>query len=362
MANSQYFLGANTPNGFFSLYDHLIDRTSAKAVYLLKGGAGCGKSSFMRRIGLHAETAGHEVEYIRCSGDPHSLDALVIPDLGLALADATAPHVLEPVCPGVIDHYINLEQYYDSEALQQHRNDILTCMEEHKTAYRECYLCLKAVGTLENEMRTLFHPKEMEEKLLRRAKGIVIRELHPRSKLPGKVTYRFLSAITCEGQMTLWDTVADYSRIYTLLDSSGFAHILLDHLCPAAVERGYDVIACPSPLAPDRLEHLLIPSIGLAFVTSTPAVPFPGESYRRVHLDSLFSSTEPYRQNRARIRFTRKVTSALLSEALVSLNHAKRIHDRLEQLYNPCVNFEGVYAEADRLAARWFPAEFKANP
>lgn len=50
MAQIRYFLGANSPNGFYSLYDQLIDLESAQAVYLLKGGPGCGKSSFMRRV------------------------------------------------------------------------------------------------------------------------------------------------------------------------------------------------------------------------------------------------------------------------------------------------------------------------
>ena len=44
MAQIRYFLGANSPNGFYSLYDQLIDLESAQAVYLLKGGPGCGKS------------------------------------------------------------------------------------------------------------------------------------------------------------------------------------------------------------------------------------------------------------------------------------------------------------------------------
>jgi len=363
MASSQYFLGANTPNGFFSLYDQLIDRTSARAVYLLKGGAGCGKSSFMRRVGSHAIAAGLDVEYIRCSGDPDSLDGLVVPSLGLALADATSPHVLEPLCPGVIDHYINLEQYYDTEALQPLRGDILSCMEAHKNAYRECYLCLKAVGTLQDEIHTLLNPGESAQKIMRRAKGIIKRELRGQGDSSGRITRRFLSAVTCKGSVTIWDTVSDhYQRVYSIEDSNGLAHLLLDPICSAAVEKGYDVILCPAPLSPDRAEHLLIPAIGLAFVSSPGTDPFPGNPYRRIHLDSIFSSTETYHQNRARIRFTRKVASSLLSEALTSLANAKLIHDRLEAFYNPYVDFHQIYAEADALSALWFPQQFTASP
>lgn len=93
MAQIRYFLGANSPSGFYSLYDQLIDLETARSVYLLKGGPGCGKSSLMRRVARHAEAAGCAVEYIICSGDPDSLDAIVIPELSAALVDATAPHV-----------------------------------------------------------------------------------------------------------------------------------------------------------------------------------------------------------------------------------------------------------------------------
>ena len=50
MPKIQYFLGANSPRGFYSLYDELIDADAARAVYILKGGPGCGKSTLMRRV------------------------------------------------------------------------------------------------------------------------------------------------------------------------------------------------------------------------------------------------------------------------------------------------------------------------
>ena len=43
-----YFLGANSSKGFSSLYHELIPREMAKAVYYIKGGPGCGKSTFMK--------------------------------------------------------------------------------------------------------------------------------------------------------------------------------------------------------------------------------------------------------------------------------------------------------------------------
>ncbi len=75
----QYFLGANSPTGFYSLYSQLLPPEQASAIYILKGGPGCGKSTLMRRVAALAQEAGEPVEYILCSGDPDSLDAILLP-------------------------------------------------------------------------------------------------------------------------------------------------------------------------------------------------------------------------------------------------------------------------------------------
>ena len=91
----QYFLGANSAQGFVSLYHELIDESKASAFYILKGGAGCGKSTLMKTVGEKMEELGFAVEYILCTGDPDSLDGIVIPEKAVAIMDGTAPHVME---------------------------------------------------------------------------------------------------------------------------------------------------------------------------------------------------------------------------------------------------------------------------
>ena len=88
----RFYLGANSPTGFYSLYDQLLDPAEAADIVILKGGPGCGKSSLMRRVAKAVEGRGLDVEYIQCSGDPDSLDAVVFPALKTAIVDGTAPH------------------------------------------------------------------------------------------------------------------------------------------------------------------------------------------------------------------------------------------------------------------------------
>ena len=72
MAVRRYFLGANTAKGFFSVYEDFCKPDSGNFLYVIKGGPGCGKSSFMKKIGKAAEDAGLDVEYVLCSADPDS--------------------------------------------------------------------------------------------------------------------------------------------------------------------------------------------------------------------------------------------------------------------------------------------------
>lgn len=89
-----FFLGANSEEGFFSLYDQLLGGR-LDDLMILKGGPGCGKSTFMRRVGAAMERAGERIVCINCSGDPDSLDGAIFLDRNAAIVDGTSPHVLE---------------------------------------------------------------------------------------------------------------------------------------------------------------------------------------------------------------------------------------------------------------------------
>ena len=346
----EYFLGANSPTGFYSLYSHLLPPEQARAIYILKGGPGCGKSTLMRRVGARMEEEGLQTEYILCSGDPASLDALLLPHLGVALVDGTAPHVVEPKYPGAVERYVNMGDCYDKAALWQRRKEIMGAMAGYQGCYQRAYRCLGASAELFEDQRAALLTQPLSQKLAKRARGILLREI-PRRKAvqPGEVKQRFLGAVTHLGPLCLFPTAtAQCSRIYELSDSYGLAHELLVHLLAGAAAGGYQAVACPDPMAPDRLAHLILPQLELAFLSSSPATPFPGKPYRRIRLDAA-ADKELLRRNRPRLRFARKVSAALLEEAVESLAQAKAMHDNLEAVYNPHVDFELAAELADQI-------------
>ena len=346
----QYFLGANSPSGFYSLYPELIAPETARAIYILKGGPGCGKSTLMRQVARRMEEAGLETEYILCSGDPESLDALLLPQLGVALVDGTAPHVVEPKYPGVVERYVNMGLCYDTQGLAPLRGDIISCMSGYKGCYQRAYRCLGAAAEVFEDQRSTLLTDGLSEKMAKRARGILTRELRKKKgSSGGQVKQRFLGAVTHAGPLCLFETAqAQCGRIYELADSYGLAHELLVHLLAGITAEGWDVIACPDPMAPQRLAHLLVPQLDLAFLTSTADLPFPGTPYRRIRLDAA-ADKELLRHSRPRLRFAKKVSSALMEEAIASLAQAKSMHDDLEALYNPHVDFELVEAMATDL-------------
>ena len=89
----KYFLGANTPSGFISRFDHLYDPDDGWFAYILKGGPGTGKSTLMKRAAKEACSAQIKTQLIYCSSDPYSLDAVIFPEIKVCIVDGTAPHV-----------------------------------------------------------------------------------------------------------------------------------------------------------------------------------------------------------------------------------------------------------------------------
>ena len=315
-AKVTFFLGANSPSGFYSLYDQMLSPQEARRVFLLKGGAGCGKSTLMKRAAAALEEAGEKVEYIRCSGDPDSLDAVIFPNLKAAIVDATAPHVMEPNLPGVVESYVNLGRFYDHPALAKKREEIAAATSGYKSYYKGAYRCLTAAAQLCEDSRSLLLTPALEAKALKRARGILSREAKKTGREPGRATQRFLGAISCQGLSCRFETVSALCRrVYELQDAYGLGAGMLTALAAGCMSAGYDVILCPCPLFPDRAEHLIVPELRLAFVTSTPTLPYPGKPYRRVRVDAM-ADPEQLRKYKSRLKFSRKVQQALLDQGI----------------------------------------------
>lgn len=99
------FLGAATPTGAVDYVPNLTNDIPKR--FFLKGRPGSGKSTMLKKLAAEAKKRGFDVEIYHCGFDPHSLDMVIVRELGLAIFDSTAPHEYFPSREGdeIVDIY-----------------------------------------------------------------------------------------------------------------------------------------------------------------------------------------------------------------------------------------------------------------
>ncbi len=343
-----FFLGANSADGEYGLFRQLTECENLRDLMILKGCPGGGTSAFIQRIGTALDRAGADVEYIRCSGDPDALDGVFFPELRCGVVNGSAPHSLEPVYPLAVHRCVELGRFCDIAEAKANASEIMQCICAAGAANVRAGHALTAAAQMEAAMREEAVGKLDVGKLMRRFAGIASRELKLRGDQRGEVQRRFLGGPTAEGYVWCFESVAALCRrIYLLEDSFGLASGELEKLCGAAAAKGWDVIACPSPAAPKRIEHLLIPGLGLGFITSCAGMRYPDTPYRRIRVDAMAPQ-----ERRGKLRLERKLAASLREEAVCSLREAREIRRKLDVIYRPYVDFDGVAALADVEASR----------
>lgn len=257
---------------------------------------------------------------------------------------------MEPPFPGVAGNYVNLGACYDRQALAPLREELITVTRDYKSCYNRAYQRFRASVELRRSAEWLLQPYADKEKLQKRVQGIVAREFKNRKTGRGTPIYRFLGGLTCQGRVTLWDTVfLQCKKVYEIRDGrSGLAHQMLSQLAEGALRGGYDPVICLSPDDPSLVEHLLFPQLSLAFVTGGDHGPAQ-RPYRRIHLESLVEK-DAWKAHRNELRFAWRIADELVEDGLRELRRAKELHDQLEELYHPHVDFTKMERMAEELA------------
>ncbi len=346
-SSPRYFLGSNSRYGFHSLYHEFCPAEEGCFLNVIKGGPGCGKSSFMKRIGAAAEERGFAVEYVLCSGDPDSIDGVYLPALGLGYVDGTAPHSMDAIYPGSSAMYLDLGRFYDMAALKPHNKDIMDINRRYKSLYSAAYSYISAgTSALPRYYPGIWRQCE-REKVQKKAEGFARREFKGSKEGKGRVQRRFLGSLGCKGRIFLSDSlVYGCQRLCVLDNELGMGHFYLEELLRLALAKSYDAIVCPDCLDPKLISSLLIPELSLALFCSDALGEPEVELYRHIRLDAI-ANRETISALRPTLRRAKHLSRDYLSLATDTLAKAKALHDELEAVYNPHVDFDGVYREAE---------------
>lgn len=346
-----FFLGANTPGGFVGFMPTCYVPEEGWRVYIIKGGPGSGKSTFMRRILERLSDAGEEAEAVYCSSDPASLDGVRFPRLRAAVLDGTAPHVLEPRYWGACETIVPLAACADNALLRQNADAIRLATDACAERHACCRGFLATAAALLADSRRTALACTDTDKVVRTAARLAERELADAA--PGREERRFLSAVTPEGEKVFYGTLqALCPRIFVIEDEYGAAGgLLLGELRQRARDRGLAAIVCTCPLAPEeKTEHLLFPSIGVGFTLSNPWHKADFPAYRRLHA-ARFTDEATLRERRQRLSFNRRAARELLGEAVGVAAEAKALHDEMERFSRAAMDFAAVDRLCDDVTA-----------
>ncbi len=336
----RFFFGANTPSGFVGFHKtDVYDPRDGWAAFLIKSGAGTGKSTFMRRVLDRLTAKGLEAETIYCSSDPDSLDAVVFPQIKLCIMDATAPHILEPYAYGECEQLVPFGCCLQAAQTLPQADAWYEAADACSAAHARSCRFLAAAGSLLDNNRLLAQTALNSEKVEAVVSRLVARECGDGNG--AHETRRFLSAVTPQGYVFFGDTAAALCpKLYVLEDEYGavaahFMTVLREQL----LEKGHAVVTCFSPLSQDAAAHILVPSLGIGFLTSNSRerVDFP--VYRRIHA-ARFLDNDLLRTKKQQLRFNRRAASEMLEEAIQSAVDAKAHHDRMEALHIAAMDWE----------------------
>ncbi|MEG2199338.1 MAG: ATPase [Anaerovorax sp.] len=337
----QYYLGNNTPEGFFSYYNYILGQKEAEKIICIKGGPGTGKSTFMRKIGEELLKEGEDVDFLHCSADSDSLDGIVLKKLKVALVDGTSPHVIDPINPGAVDSIIHLGDFWCEDGIRLNKFEIMNANEKLKGIYEIAYNYLGCAGKLHENISKIMGKTVKTEEAYKKFAQLIGDELAHKEIKPNLGTEKkyFASAITCNGFVNYLNTLIDNcERVYVIEAEMGVdVGKMLEIFAESARYRGFDVEGYYCPMKPGKkLEHVVIPDLKLAVVTSNE---FHHIENRRPWFTYRANTGDLSRDDLNFLKDSKELFTVLMKKTREAFGLAKRTHDILESYYIPNMNF-----------------------
>lgn len=349
------FPGGNTPLGFYSFYDYIVT-PDATRITVIKGGPGVGKSTFMRRIGEAMVEHGYDVEFHHCSSDNGSLDGVVIPALGSAIIDGTAPHVVDPKYPGAVDEILYLGEFWNERLIRAHRAEIVNLTKEISRTFARAYRFLQAAKAVYDDLEAANCEALDAGKANRYAEKISTAILGnvPAALTPGRDRHLFASGITPDGMVNYIDTIiGPCKKRFVIVGGPGTGKsTLLKKIAMAALERGYFVEMYHCPLNPQKIEHVVVPDLGVALTKSIePHTYEPGPEDEVIDMNSCLD-TSLAAKNEGIMAENQEIFDKLFQRAVGFIGKAKEHHDKLEEYYVASMDFAAIDQVREKTVSR----------
>lgn len=348
--NLKYFLAANSCEGFCSYFDKSYLPDGEWRAFIIKGGPGTGKSSFMKYFAAKAEEKGLKTVLCPCSSDPNSLDGVILPEKKLTILDGTPPHTVEPAFPGATEKILNFGEFWDDSAFNADKKEIIATTLLNKAYHKTASRYIEAAGKLLLDSYKTELACTDREKALQFSKNLCRRLIPKQENAPvGNEWIRFIEGITPLGIVSYSDTLLREVPKSVIIDDEygGASNIIIGFVREYALKNGYEIITLKNPFLPSLItDHIIIPELGLAFATENAYMHLSTEQ-RRIH-SRRFVSSQKLHLSRERLKFNKKAAKELFISAAGALSGAKRVHDKLESYYIKAMDFCTLTAFAEK--------------
>lgn len=330
------FLGSNTPKGFVGFYDTVLAK--GNRLFILKGGSGVGKHTFMKKCGKLFEEKGYEIEYLHCSNDVHSLDGIIIVELQVAMIDGTNPHMVDPKLPGCFDEIIDLGVFINGSEMERNKEAVFSLIQQKKNLYSSAYHMLSCASILyqdNSELLLRCTNWDRANQLLKELPTIFVRD---QSHIIGNTRNIFSSSYTSNGYCNYIDTLLAGKKTFGIKSTYLFNRRLLQKIYKYGISCGYHITVCKSPLDPDEIDHLIFDEFAILSIDQY-------NSYDKVdvlhEIDDILIKTQ-MEECQQQLQWNHENIDLFLNRAIKYMENCSMFHNQLEGLYIPNMDFEGV--------------------
>ncbi len=336
-----FFAASNSADGFKNYYGECFER--ADRLFIIKGGPGTGKSTFMRRIADMAEARGDNVERYFCSSDHTSLDGVLFEHGGecIGIIDGTYPHPYIERLPGLREEIVNTGSFWNRKILKENSDRIRELCRQKSWCYNAAYAYLRACGNL-NEVYNSYDKSKIN---ITKMTGMVSRLM---KKIPDGQQYCALPAlINCIGMLgqahldTL-ETCAD--KIYLILGEGG-SESFLQTLLDMAKGKNLKVRVAQSPIYYRELDGVYLEESKLWFVKENALPKEAREKYkdkiRTVNMARFYQQNSQDTSKNEK-KYCKRLLGMCVDGAQRELVRAGEYHFELEQIYKAAMDFKSL--------------------
>lgn len=340
----QYLIASNTSAGFISFADNFLK--DAERVYILKGSPGCGKSTFMKRIGNELLEEGFDIDLVNSPTDSNSIDGIFVHDINFAIVNGTAPGVIDPKYPGAIDRILDFGEYWDIDYLRNNKEEIRQYFDDIENEYKLLYKYLNNAKLIHDRWEREYLRGMDFNKAEEITMEIINNTIKDKRKYSGKEWHRFSGAMTMQGNINFYAQLTNgIKNRYIVKGRPGTGKSTMNKkIAKAAIDAGYDVEYYHCAFDHSSIDMIIIPELSFAILDGTaPHVFDPGKDDKVVDMFQCVD-TNIVHEHEEPIKSIKKEYEEEIAKAKKVYAKIKDLNDKVESFYINATDFNDVNA------------------